>query len=106
MKTMLKAAAVVGVLLMLSGCIAGSPEAQHAVGQGQLMQFLLGLWHGVIAPVTLIGEIVNHFAPKLLPWTFHLYEGRNTGIAYDLGFYLGLVGSPVLVLHRGYRRRA
>ena len=65
------------------------------------MQFVLGLWHGFIEPVTLIGEIINHFAPKLLPWTFHLYEGRNTGIAYDIGFYIGLVGSPVLVISPG-----
>ena len=104
MKSILKIAVAGCALLALSGCIAGSPEAQHAVGQGALMQFVLGLWHGFIAPFTLIGEIINHFAPKLLPWTLHLYEGRNTGIAYDIGFYLGLVGSPVLVLLRSYRR--
>jgi hypothetical protein len=85
------------VVLALSACVAGSGESQHAVAGGVLLQALLGFWHGVIAPVTLIGEIINRFAPHALPWTVRLYEARGTGVAYDVGFYLGLAGGPSLV---------
>ena len=46
--------------------------------------------------------MINQFAPHLLPWSVHLYESKGTGVPYDVGFYLGLVGSPVLI---GSRRR-
>jgi hypothetical protein len=98
---------VVAVLLLtaLSGCVAGSEAAHHAAGQGFIVQFVLGFWHGVIAPFSLICEVINVFAPHLIPWNIHLYESRGTGVAYDVGFYLGLVGSPVVIIHRRYYRR-
>ncbi len=99
-----KIAAVALLTLALSGCVAGSADAAHAAASGPLVQFLLGLWHGFIAPVTLIGEILNKFFPHLLPWTVRLYETKDPSLAYHIGFYLGLVGSPVLVVHR-YRYR-
>ena len=43
----------------------------------------------------LIVEVINRFAPHLLPWTVRFYETKGTGFAYDIGFYFGLVGSPV-----------
>ena len=52
----------------------------------------------------LIVEIVNKFAPHTLPWPAHLYETKDTGVPYDIGFYLGLVGSP-LAIFRGWGRR-
>ena len=91
-------------LLTLGACVAGSAESQHAASDGALQQFLLGLWHGVIAPVTLIVEIVNRLAPHVLPWSAHLYESRDTGVIYDIGFYLGLAGGPPIVLG-GWSRR-
>jgi hypothetical protein len=100
----MKRAAVVALaafaLLSLSGCIAGSATAEHAAHQGFIVQFVMGFWHGVIGPFTLIGEILNKFFPTLLPWKVHLYESRGTGLAYDIGFYLGLAGSPVAIVHR------
>ncbi len=104
---MRQALKVVGVgvgLLALSACVAGSAASQHAAAGGALTQALLGLWHGIIAPVTLIVEIINKFAPHTLPWPAHLYETKDTGVPYDIGFYLGLVGSPLAVL-RGWVRR-
>jgi hypothetical protein len=91
-------------LLALSACAAGSAEAGHAASSGALSQGLLGLWHGVIAPITLVVEIVNRLAPKLLPWSLHVYEVKATGAAYDFGFYLGLISAPSLIL-RGWSRR-
>lgn len=84
-------------ILALTACVAGSQEAQHAAAGGPLSQLLLGLWHGVIAPVTLIAEVINRLAPHLLPWTVHLYEVKGAGVAYDVGFYFGLAGSPIII---------
>ena len=104
MNRTLKAACMGVALLALSACVAGSAGSEHAAAGGALSQALLGLWHGIIAPVTLIVEIVNKFAPHTLPWPAHLYETKDTGVPYDIGFYLGLVGSP-LAIFRGWGRR-
>jgi hypothetical protein len=93
---------LVGVVLCLAlcACVAGSGESHHAASGGFLAQFLLGLWHGIIAPLTLLVEIINRLAPTLLPWKPHMYETAATGWIYDLGFYLGLAGSPVVISTR------
>ena len=88
------------LLLSLCACVAGSAEAAHAGAAGPVSQFLLGFWHGVIGPITLIVEVINRFAPRLLPWHAHLYEATAAGVPYDVGFYLGLAGSPVIVWSR------
>ncbi|MGZ3272603.1 MAG: hypothetical protein ACXU82_11810 [Caulobacteraceae bacterium] len=90
-------------LLGLGACVAGSAASQDAASGGLLQQFLLGLWHGMIAPVTLIVEIINKFAPHLLPWSVRLYESKNTGVVYDIGFYLGLGAGPPIVF-KSWRR--
>ena len=41
-----------------------------------------GLWHGMIAPVTLVLSLFN---PDV-----HMYEVHNAGSEYDLGFLLGV----------------
>jgi hypothetical protein len=41
-----------------------------------------GLWHGVIAPVTLVISFFNS--------DVHMYEVHNAGSEYDFGFLLGL----------------
>jgi hypothetical protein len=91
-------------LLALGACAAGSEASRQAAADGAPQQFLLGLWHGVIAPVTLIVEIINKFAPHALPWSVRLYESKNTGVIYDIGFYLGLAGGPPVILGRWARR--
>jgi hypothetical protein len=92
------------ILLFVSACAAGS-EASHTAAHGSaLYQLIVGLWHGFIAPFTLIGEIINTIAPRTLPWTFRMYEVENGGSLYDLGFFVGLFGGPS-VLWSGSRRR-
>lgn len=95
-----KVAAILVVALSLSACVAGSGESAHAASGGMLSQFLLGLWHGFIGPVTLLIEIINRFFPHVLPWRAHLYETKAPGVAYDIGFYLGLVGGPSFAISR------
>lgn len=104
---MRRAATIAGAMvavLALSACVAGSAESQHAAAGGVLSQLLLGFWQGVIAPVTLIGEIINRFAPHFLPWTVGMYETKGAGVAYDVGFYLGLAGGPSVILGGRSRR--
>ena len=105
MKHALKIAGAAALLLILAGCVAGSAESHHAASGGDLSAFLLGFWHGIIAPVTLIVEILNRFLPRLLPWHAQLYESSGTGLAYDVGFYLGLAGGPPIVFTSWSRRR-
>lgn len=96
----LKAAAILVVALSLSACVAASGESAQAASGGMLSQFLLGLWHGIIGPVTLVIEIINRAFPHALPWRAHLYETKAAGAAYDLGFYLGLAGGPTFAVSR------
>ena len=41
-----------------------------------------GLWHGLIAPITLVISFFNS--------DVHMYEVHNAGSEYDLGFLLGV----------------
>lgn len=95
-----RAAALIVLLLTLAACVAGSADSARAADGGPIAQLLLGFWHGLIGPITLIVEALNRFFPHLLPWKAHLYEAKAQGVAYDVGFYFGLAGSPVLIWSR------
>jgi hypothetical protein len=72
---------VVGAVL-LGACAAGvNPELGTASPDGDLAGFWLGLWHGIIAPVT--------FVISLFSENINLYEVHNNGNWYDFGFVLG-----------------
>jgi hypothetical protein len=104
MKTLLKAA-IITLLLTVSACAAGTAASHDAAQNGALSQLLLGFWHGVIAPVSLIGEIINKLSPGALPWTFRFYEGRDTSVLYDAGFFVGIFVGPSSILTGATRRR-
>ena len=71
-----------GLLLVLTACAPGpNPDVGQAAQDGVVAGFWLGLWHGVIAPVT--------FAISLFSDNVTLYEVHNSGNWYDLGFFLG-----------------
>lgn len=91
------------LILALCACAAGSAESVHAASGGDLSQFFLGVWHGLIAPVMLVIEVIDRVAPHVLPWSVRMYEARDTGVLYDVGFYLGLAGSPVIFVSRWSR---
>jgi hypothetical protein len=106
MKRSVKVGGALVLLLALGACTAGSVESAHAASSGDLSQFFLGFWQGLIAPVMLIVEVINRLAPHVLPWaTVRFYEAKGTGVPYDVGFYLGLAGSPVALLGWSRRRR-
>ena len=68
------------ILFCFSGC---APGGGH-YGDDHPAGFFPGIWHGWIAPVTLIISIFSD--------TVRIYEVHNTGWWYDLGFYIALIG--------------
>jgi predicted small secreted protein len=71
--------AVVGAVLLLSSCAAG-PNTAAGTGEDPA-GFWLGLWHGIILPVT--------FVISLFTDTVGVYEIANNGNWYDFGFFVG-----------------
>lgn len=72
---------VVTVLtLTFSACAPGAVERDETSSAG----FFWGIWHGWIAPISLIWHFFN---PEI-----RIYEVNNTGWWYDLGFYIALIG--------------
>ena len=75
-----------------------NPLVKSADANGRTAGILLGLWHGVISPVTLIVSFIN---PK-----WQMYEVHNDGSQYNLGFLLGVALVFVLLgALAGSRRR-
>jgi hypothetical protein len=70
------------LLLALAGCAAG-PDTQRSVANagGHVAGFWLGLWQGMIAPITFVVSLfTNHV---------NVYEIHNNGNWYNFGFVLG-----------------
>lgn len=75
--------AICVLLLLLAGCAPGpNPEVGTAGIDGVVAGFWLGLWQGIIAPVTFV---ISLFTDEVT-----VYEVHNSGNWYDLGFMLGL----------------
>jgi hypothetical protein len=73
------AALLVAAVVVLASCAAGpNPDVSSAADAG----FWLGLWHGMIAPITFV---ISLFTDEV-----NVYEVDNTGNWYDFGFVLGL----------------
>jgi len=64
---------------LLAGCFPGGGTSTPADPAG----FFTGIWHGWIAPLSLIWGIFDH--------SIRLYEPNNTGWWYDLGFYVAVI---------------
>ena len=73
---------VIMFVLLLSSCAPGpnrltkTPDAE-----GKVAGFWLGVWHGLIAPITFI---VSIFSDKV-----GIYDVHNSGNWYNFGFVLG-----------------
>ncbi len=61
---------------------------------GAVAGILLGLWHGIISPITLILSFLNQ--------NVQMYEVHNDGAPYNLGFFLGIA---ILIGGLGFMRR-
>jgi hypothetical protein len=67
------------IALTLSGCMPGNERYTPDKPAG----FLWGIWHGWIAPISLIGGLFNK--------SIRVYEAVNTGWWYDFGFYAAII---------------
>lgn len=66
--------------------------------KGAVAGTLIGIWHGIISPVTLIMSFIN---PNV-----QMYEVHNDGSQYNLGFLVGVaLVFLILGLIGGSRRR-
>ena len=66
-------------LITLAGCVPGDGKHTAEKPAG----FFWGVWHGWIAPISLIGA---YFNPDI-----RVYELENTGWWYDFGFYIAII---------------
>lgn len=83
------------MVLLLTACAAGTAEFSEADPAG----FLWGIWHGWIAPFALIAHLFNG--------DIRVYEVDNTGIWYDVGFYIAVIsGFGGLGIRRRRGKRA
>ena len=60
-----------------------NPMINQGDASGRVAYAGAGLWHGIIAPITLIISFFNS--------DVHMYEVHNAGSEYDLGFLIGVV---------------
>jgi len=69
--------------MVLSWSCAPGPNAMEktAAADGRIAGFWLGIWHGLISPITFI---VSLFTSKI-----RLYEIHNSGGWYNFGFVIG-----------------
>ena len=67
------------IISLLTGCVPGdgANNAQDLAG------FFSGVWHGWIAPISLI---LGLFSDNI-----RLYEVYNSGWWYDFGFYIAVI---------------
>ena len=66
-------------LMALTACAPGDGAATAEKPAG----FLWGIWHGWIAPISLIIGIFNK--------DIRIYEVFNTGWWYDFGYYMAII---------------
>ena len=88
------------LMVVLSACAAGAnPAVDVPSADGDVAGFWLGLWQGIIIPITFIISLFSD--------TVSIYEVHNNGGWYDFGFVIGagffLGGSGAGT--RGVRRR-
>jgi hypothetical protein len=63
----------------VSGCFPGGGSSSASEPAG----FFMGIWHGWIAPVSLIAGLFKD--------GIRIYEPFNTGWWYDFGFYIAVI---------------
>lgn len=74
---------LIALMLTLSACAPGANEyVQTENSRGQIAGFWLGLWHGIISPVTFIVSLFSR--------NVGIYEVHNNGDWYNFGFMVGI----------------
>jgi hypothetical protein len=98
-----RAAVMIAAVLVLAACAAGANTVAHA-NQPDAAGFWLGLWQGLISPITFLISLFNN--------DVNIYEVNNNGNWYNFGFMLGVAvvfsgpaGSSRAVPRRARSRR-
>jgi hypothetical protein len=69
-------------VFVLASCAPGHNISAHVTSpEGSIAGFWLGLWHGIISPVTFVISLFNT--------RINIYEVHNNGGWYNFGFILG-----------------
>lgn len=76
-----RAAVVAATVLLLAACAAGPNDVAHVHAQ-HIAGFWLGLWQGLISPITFLISLFND--------NVSVYEVHNNGNWYDFGFMVGV----------------
>lgn len=85
---------VLALAFLLLACVPGDGSASSSRPAG----FFSGIWHGWIAPVTLLIGLFNR--------RIGIYEVANSGWWYDLGYYMAVIsGFGGLALIRSKKRK-
>jgi len=70
---------LIASMILLTGCVPGGGANTYADPAG----IFWGIWHGWIAPISLILSFFNDH--------HSIYEVYNTGFTYNLGFYIAVI---------------
>ena len=69
-------------LFFFASCAPGPNESEKtADAKGNVAGFFMGLWHGLISPITFIVSIFSK--------NVRFYEVHNSGSWYNFGFVIG-----------------
>lgn len=79
-KKILLIVSLMALLLLITGCMPGDGSYVN----DHYANFISGIWHGWIAPISLIRGLF--FNPDI-----RIYEAYNTGWWYDFGFYIAVI---------------
>lgn len=75
-------AVVLSIVLVVASCAPGPNDAEKTPSaKGKVAGFWMGLWHGLISPITFVISIFSK--------NVRLYEVHNSGGWYNFGFVVG-----------------
>ena len=77
------AVTALALIVLVAACTATQP-ALNTPPSAETPRFLLGLWHGMIAPITFVVSLFSEHV--------RVYAYPNAGRWYDFGFMLGIGG--------------
>ena len=83
MKRKIKRSLILLGLLSMSILLVACMPGDGSYSQAKPASFLSGIWHGWVAPISLILGIFNP--------DHRVYEAINSGWWYDLGFYIAII---------------
>ena len=73
---------IIAAALLAWGCAPGPNGSEKtANAEGKIAGFWMGIWHGLISPITFVISLFTH--------NVRLYEIHNNGSWYNFGFVIG-----------------